>query len=126
MRKEIWTTIIQGDLDEEGKVYQAIVNKFKKEFDEVNAVYRHYNRKNIDYGTHARLLIVAAMMTSGDILELGTGYHSTELLHEILEEDNKKNNKRSLISADSDPKWIVRYKDLSSYFHQPSPIIRIW
>jgi hypothetical protein len=117
LEKEIWTTLIRGDLDEDDNVFNSIVKAFKENFDDINAGYRHYNKKNLDFGTHARVLLVAAMMTHGDILELGTGDHSTKLLHDILEDDNKKEN-RLLVSADSDPAWLDRLSDLSSPFHQ--------
>ena len=62
-------------------------------------------------------MLVATMMTHGDILELGTGDHSTKLLHDILEDDNK-NKKRMLVSAESNPEWLDKFRDLSSPFHQ--------
>ena len=105
LEKEIWTTLIRGDLDEDDNVFNSIVKAFKENFDDINAGYRHYNKKNLDYGTHARLLMVAAMMTH------------TKLLHGILEDDNKKEN-RLLVSADSDPAWLDRFSDLSSPSHQ--------
>ena len=117
LEKEIWTTLIRGDLDEDDNVFNSIVKAFKENFDDINAGYRHYNKKNLDFGTHARVLLVAAMMTHGDILELGTGDHSTKLLHDILEDDNKK-EKRLLVSADSNSLWLARFSDLSSPFHQ--------
>ena len=101
LEKEIWTTLIRGDLDKDDNVFNSIVKAFKENFDDVNAGYRHYNKKNLDYGTHARLLLVAAMMTHGDILE-----------------DDNKRGKRLLVSADSDPAWLERFSDLSSDFHQ--------
>jgi len=115
--KPIWTTLIRGDLDKDGKVFDSIVKSFKDDFDDVNAGYRFYNNENAAYGTHARLLLVAAMMTHGDILELGMGDHSTQLLHDILEEDNKS-EKRMLVSAESDLEWLESYKSLVSPFHQ--------
>ena len=115
--KEIWTTMIWGYLDEDDKVFNLIVKVLKENFEDIDAVYRFYNEKNNIYGTHVRLLLVAAMMTNGNILELGAGDHSTKLLHEILEDDNKK-EKRLLVSADSNSLWLDRFSDLSSPFHQ--------
>ena len=117
MEKQIWTTLIRGDLDQDGEVFGSIIKAFEHNFDDINSGYRHYNRQNVDYGTHARLLLLSALMTHGDILELGTGDHSTQLLHDILEEDNKT-EKRLLVSADSDPLWLEKYSYLSSPFHQ--------
>ena len=115
--KNIGTTLISGDLDKDGKVFDSIVKAFKDNFDDVNAGYRYYNRENLATGTHARLLLVCAMMTHGDILELGIGDHSTRLLHDILEEDNKT-EKRMLVSAESVLEWLESYKDLLSPFHK--------
>ena len=71
LEKEIWTTLIRGDLDEDDNVFNSIVKAFKENFDDINAGYRHYNKKNLDFGTHARVLLVAAMMTHGTYLSLG-------------------------------------------------------
>ena len=117
VEKEIWTTLIKGDLDIKGDIFNSVVEAFKNNYDELNAGYRYYNQENVDYGTHARLLLLAALMTHGDILELGTGDHSTLLLHQIVQEDNKV-ERRVLVSADSDPAWLDRFKHLSSPFHQ--------
>jgi hypothetical protein len=56
------------------------------------------------YGTHQRLLLKAALMTSGPILELGVGEYSTPLLHEIALAQN-----RALTSVDSDLNWIQKF-----------------
>ena len=117
LKKNIWTTLIMGDLDTDGRVFSSIVEAFEKQNGEVEALYRHYNKQNVDYGTHARLLLVAVLMTHGDILELGTGLHSTKLIHDVFEEDNKK-EKRMLVSADSDLTWLKKSSELSSSFHQ--------
>ena len=117
MEMEVWTTLIRGDMDKEGEVFNSVAEAFKENFDDLNAAYRHYNKNNLVYGTHVRLLLLATMMTRGDILELGTGDYSTELLHDIIEEDNKK-ERRLLVSADSDPVWLNRFTHLSSPFHQ--------
>jgi len=117
MEMEVWTTLIRGDMDKEGEVFNSVAEAFKDNFADLNAAYRHYNKKNLVYGTHVRLLLLATIMTHGDILELGTGDYSTELLHDIIEEDNKK-EKRLLVSADSDPAWLNRFTHLSSPFHQ--------
>ena len=116
MDKDVWTTLIRGDLDQDATVFNSIVKEFNDKFDDLNAGYRHINKDNVDYGTHARLLLIAAMMTHGDILELGTGDHSTQLLHDILEDDNK-NEKRMLLSAESDSLWLEKFKHLYAPFH---------
>ena len=117
-KHEIWTTIIKGDLDsKQNGVFESIVKKFEIHMDDINAGYRHYNRNNAAYGTHARLLLVATLMTRGNILELGAGDHSTKLFHEILEDDNLS-GERLLVSAESDAAWLERFRNLSTSFHQ--------
>ena len=118
MEMEVWTTLIRGDMDKEGEVFNSVAEAFKDNFDDLNAAYRHYNKKNLVYGTHVRLLLLATMMTRGDILELGTGDQSTELLHDIVEDDNKRGDARLLVSAESDSHWLDTFTHLSSSFHQ--------
>jgi len=117
VRKQVWTTLIRGDLDQDGAVFDSIVEAFKDNLDEANAGYKHYNVDNAAYGTHARLLLVAAMMTHGDILELGMGDYSTQMMHDVIEDDNKI-EKRLLVSAESDQEWMRGFTKLSSPIHQ--------
>ena len=117
LKKSVWTTIISGDLDKDDEVFESIVEAFEANFEEADAGYRYLNNNNAAYGTHARLLLVAVMMTHGDILELGMGEHSTKLIHDILTEDNKA-EKRMLVSAESNSEWLGSFKELNSPFHQ--------
>ena len=103
LEKKIFTTIIQGDLDKDGKVFESIIAKFQEYGDDINAGYNHYNEDNLYKGTHIRLVLAAAMMTFGDILELGTDELSTKLLHDILYQDDDT-SKRLLVSAESQRK----------------------
>eukprot|EP00090_Calanus_glacialis_P038258 TRINITY_DN6683_c0_g1_i4.p1 TRINITY_DN6683_c0_g1~~TRINITY_DN6683_c0_g1_i4.p1 ORF type:complete len:640 (-),score=138.81 TRINITY_DN6683_c0_g1_i4:103-2022(-) len=114
LEKKIFTTIIQGDLDKDGKVFESIIAKFKEHADDINAGYNHYNEDNLYKGTHIRLVLAAAMMTFGDILELGTDELSTKLLHDILDQDDDT-SKRLLVSAESQLKNLEKHK---SEFHQ--------
>ncbi len=67
---------------------------------------------NPDYGTHMAPLINAVMNTTGDVFEMGCGDYSTPLLHYILTKQ-----KRFLLSADTDLKWINNFKYLENDFH---------
>ena len=58
----------------------------RNHFSDIDRCYRHYNRDNKPYGTHLRLVVVASLLTSGDILELGAGLFSTPLLHNITQQ----------------------------------------
>ena len=82
LEQKILTTIIQGDLDKNGNVFESIIAKFQEHADDINAGYHHYNEDNLYEGTHIKLVLAAAMVTCGDILELGTDELSTKLLHE--------------------------------------------
>ena len=112
------TTIIQGDLDDGGKVFNSIKKKLKHQADEINAAYKHYNKDNLYAGTHIRLLFVAAMMTCGNILELGTDEHSAALFNDILEKDTRITNKRMVVSAESDQRKLQNYKIQHDVSHQ--------
>lgn len=66
-----------------------------------------------NYGTHMIPLTVAVLNTSGPVLELGCGDYSTPLLHALC-----ANESRTLISADTDKKWLSLFKDLESKWHR--------
>ena len=117
LEKKILTTIIQGDLDKDGEVFESIIDKFQEHVDDINAGYNHYNENNLYEGTHIRLVLAAAMMTCGDILELGTDELSSKLLHDILDQDDDT-SKRLLVSAESQLKNLKKHKDAESEFHQ--------
>lgn len=55
-----------------------------------------------NYGTHQRLLLRAALRTTGPMLELGTGWYSTPLLHEVA-----MIQERTLFSHDNDRAWLA-------------------
>ena len=112
------TTIIQGDLDKEGKVFESIIRKFKENVEDVNAGYNYYNKDNLYRGTHIRLLIVAAMMTCGDILELGTHELSNKLLRDIIEKDSDDNKRRLIIFAESGLDKLEKLNIKESEHHQ--------
>ncbi|CAF1218095.1 unnamed protein product [Rotaria sp. Silwood1] len=68
------------------------------------------------YGSHAIVLLAALYATkSGPILELGMGTTSTPLLHRLALEQ-----KRFLLSADSDLRWINHFSSFAenNTFHQ--------
>jgi hypothetical protein len=65
------------------------------------------------FSTHQIPLISWVLRTSGPILELGTGFYSTGLLHEISEIQNRK-----LLSLDSDPSWIINFFKYNTSLHQ--------
>ena len=72
-----------------------------------------YNPTNSNWGSHITALAAAALSTSGDILECGTGLFSTPLLHEIT-----KLQGRMLVSADTELNWLYQFQNLTGDNHQ--------
>lgn len=64
-----------------------------------------------DYATHQRFLLRALLNTNGPILELGCGWFSTPLIHEV-----GINQGRYILSQDNDPSW---FKDIRGTFYVP-------
>ena len=63
-------------------------------------------------GSHLPMLIKLILMTEGPILELGTGFFSTPVLHWLCAE-----KKRKLVSYDSQEKYIEVAKNYIADFH---------
>ena len=83
-RPGVWTSLIQGDLDEDGEVFDEVVNIFNDGV-KVEEFWKEFNPGGSGWGSHVRLLAAAALATGGDVLELGTGHFSTPLLHRIVQ-----------------------------------------
>ncbi|CAF0939126.1 unnamed protein product [Adineta steineri] len=81
---------------------------------------KHYISLPLDggYGSHKLALLAALILTSkdgGPILEMGCGYHSTNFLHQIAVNEQK----RFVLSTDTDYEWILKFKtNMSSSLHQ--------
>ena len=67
---------------------------------------------NVEYFSHVPLLTAAASMTSGRVLELGSGLGSTLPLHGICGA-----MKREIVTLDSDPEWLNMFTVYSRYWH---------
>lgn len=63
--------------------------------------------------THQRLLVAAALRTKGPMLELGVGWYSTPILHEIANAQ-----KRMLYTYDNNNDWLRHFKPLQSQYHK--------
>jgi len=72
-------------------------------------------RISVNYGTHLPALIKAMSLTSGDVLELGTGVFSTAYLHYAC-----LLSKRHLVSYDNNQEWI-KWAD---YYRSPDHEIK--
>lgn len=108
-----WTSVIQGDKDKTGAVFDTVVSTFSS--GSITPYWEQFNPTHSGWGSHVRLLTAAALSTQGDILELGTGFFSTPLLHQIVKEEG---GKRMIISTDTDSNWLPLFYNLSSSFHQ--------
>lgn len=65
--------------------------------------------------THQRSLIAAAMRTKGPMLELGCGWYSTVLLHELARAQERK-----LYTYDNNADWLNEYMRLNCQWHKLS------
>ena len=67
-----------------------------------------------DFGSDAIPLAVAALLTSGDILEIGMGSFSTPLIHNIC-----ARNQRNCISVENDKPWLEKFIEYNyTTFHK--------
>lgn len=124
----VGTTLLQGDLDKDGKLFDQVVaaiteeNKIKADKE---ALIKDLNPDGAPfhlYGTHLKLLLVTASLLvekgeKGDILEMGAGLFSTSELHNVLVKDTDKT--RMLVSVETDFNWIKELaRNFTSEFHQ--------
>lgn len=64
------------------------------------------------YGTHQRLLVKHLMRTTGPVVELGAGYYSTPILHEITQAQG-----RHLTTVDNNAEWLNRFNEFENEGH---------
>lgn len=62
--------------------------------------------------SHQRALLAACLRTRGPILELGVGWYSTPLLHEI-----GCALRREVITVDNNPQWLNEFMPLACEWH---------
>lgn len=65
------------------------------------------------YATHLPMLMGMMSRTAGPVLELGCGYYSTPILHEIC-----KFQKRLLVSVEEKPDWLKQFAELKTAGHE--------
>ncbi len=65
-----------------------------------------YRHEEDAYYTHQPVLMKALKISTGDVLELGCGDGSTELIHRFCEVHDRK-----IVTAESDSAWLSKYKD---------------
>ena len=69
------------------------------------------------YASHQLVLLAASLLTAGQgpVLEMGCGFYSTVLLHQLVVVEQK----RYLLSTDTDLEWLSKFKgNMSSDLHQ--------
>jgi hypothetical protein len=76
----------------------------------VGFVPRHFKPSD---GSHLPILIRLVLTTDGPILELGTGFFSTPVLHWLCAE-----RKRKLVSYESSPKYMQVAENYIADFHE--------
>jgi len=68
---------------------------------------------NGNWGSHVPILATILNHTSGDILELGSGYYSTSIIHQYATENRK------VLTIESDCEWIRKLQTLfTSPYHK--------
>jgi hypothetical protein len=63
--------------------------------------------------SHQRVLLGSILRTSGPILELGVGWYSTPLLHEIA-----TTLRRPVLTVDNNKDWFTQFEGLENAYHQ--------
>jgi len=106
------TLLLQGDLDTTGEIFDRTMASILA--GKTEHIEKKFNPTDNGFGTHQIILSAAALSTSGDVLEFGTGFYSTPMLHEIISSQGG----RLLVSADSDLTWLSKFLNLSSPTHQ--------
>ncbi len=64
------------------------------------------------YATHQQVLVKAVLNTQGPIIELGCGWYSTPILHELALYSN-----RVLFTFDNNLEWLEHFKHFGSSNH---------
>lgn len=131
--EDVLTTIIQGDLDLQAKYahmyWYSLTTFLRESHQEFEDLARLANPRSSAEGSHVKFLAAAVLLTVGDVLELGTGLASTELIHSLVEAEFKELNAlreagevreqhRAVVSVDSDSDWIARFHEFSKPWHQ--------
>ena len=64
------------------------------------------------YGSHVLPLFAAAYVTTGPILEMGSGFFSTPMLSKLAQKKG-----RFHLTADTDSEWLSKFKQYESKDH---------
>ena len=72
------------------------------------------------------MLIPAALLSKDDIIELGSGLCSTELLHQITVDKVKVGDKVRLFTVDTDKAWLDTWLPLQNKLHSLILVAKDW
>ena len=72
------------------------------------------------------MLIPAALLSKDDIIELGSGLCSTELLHQITVDKVKVGDKVRLFTVDTDKAWLDTWLPLQTKLHSLILVAKDW
>ena len=90
---------------------------------------KNYNSFNLSYdsdisATHQPCLILAIENSVGDVLELGMGMFSTDLIHHILKDED-----RNIVSVEDNREWMNKFihnKTEKHQFHAIERSVESW
>ena len=72
------------------------------------------------------MLIPAALLSKDDIIELGSGLCSTELLHQITQDKTEAGDRVRLVSVDTDKAWLDTFLPLQTEHHKLILVSQDW
>ena len=96
LKKQIWTLLIQGDLDKNGELFNDVVQAYVRFSEDISSGYKFYNQNNLFRGTHLKMTIIALTFSTGPVLELGPSELSKKLFEDVIDESAED---RKIISA---------------------------
>lgn len=101
--------------DEYAAAHAALTKNNFRAWDKFGTEHGHAWVKSLGdlgYGSHVSYLVAAVARTEGPVLELGSGFGSTEVLHEICAAQ-----KRQLVTVDNVGEWLANFFDLAGPGH---------
>jgi hypothetical protein len=72
-----------------------------------------WRHKDDAWGTHQPVLYEAVKRSHGDVLELGSGFNSTPMIHALTE-----NTDRKVLTVDHDANWLSKFLHLQTPNHE--------
>lgn len=73
---------------------------------------RYNNIVPVSANSHHKPLLDCLALTTGPVLELGAGNHSTQFLHDAC------GKSRLLLTLDNNADWLERWRGLAGHYHE--------